>query len=89
MAIDLSNMLNNLVFTNEEIESFVEQDLPKWKEECDAPSKGTLFISQADFGGSVKELLLLALAIKYARKSRKEVTIVFDQSDSRLTSEIR
>ena len=89
MAIDLSNMLNHLVFTNEEIESFVEQDLPKWKEKCDAPGKDTLFISQADFGGSVKELLLLALAIKYARKSGKEVNIVFDQSDSRLTSEIR
>ena len=89
MIMELANILNCLIFTDAEVEKIVSQELPKWKEECDAGGESKLAFSQSVFGDSIKELLLIALAIKYAKRSGKEITIVSNEADVRGTSSVR
>lgn len=87
--MELTNILNGLIFTDAEVEKIVSHELPKWKEACDAGGEGKLAFSRSVFGDSIKELLLLALAIKYARRSGKAVTIVANETEAGIASVVR
>lgn len=87
--MNIGNLLNGLTFTDAEIETFVSEELPKWKKECDANENGNLSFHQSAFGNSIKELLLLAIAIKYAKRSGKGITVISGDMETPVATEIR
>lgn len=63
----------NYSFTDKDVEDMVLVELPQWKKACDDPSfDGILFHPDA-FGYSFKEMILLAMALKYATNAGKMV----------------
>ncbi len=60
----------------EEIEEIVSESLPAWKKICDSEPKEVI-LHQNDFGTSIRQFMLLAIAVKYAVRKDKTVTIVF------------
>ncbi len=88
-VMNIGNLLNGLTFTDAEIETFVSEELPKWKKECDANENGNLSFHQSAFGNSIKELLLLAIAIKYAKRSGKGITVISGDMETPVATEIR
>jgi hypothetical protein len=53
----------------------VDEYLPNWKRACDQSDVDVVLFSQSAFGNSSMEMLLLAVAIKYAGIAGKKVTI--------------
>jgi len=82
MTADFTNLLESIVYTDTQIRIFMGQELPKWKEEIDASNEKTLVFRQSEFGNSVKDLLLLALVIKYAQISGVAVTVIPDEAET-------
>jgi hypothetical protein len=68
----------NQKISHAEIVRIVDQQLPHWRAACDHAGAGTVYLNQRAFGLSDKELLLLAIAIKYAGIAKKNVTISQD-----------
>jgi hypothetical protein len=62
-------------FSDKEIAEIVGRELPEWKQMCDRTDGEVVLFHQDAFGQSVKELLLMALGIKYARQTQKEIVI--------------
>jgi hypothetical protein len=61
--------------SHSEIVRIVDHQLPHWRAACDHAGADTVYLNQRAFGLSDKELLLLAVAIKYAGIAKKNVTI--------------
>lgn len=63
-------------FSEDQIARIIEKELPDWKAACENQEAKTVLLTQAAFGHSAKEMLLLAAAIKYAGKAKKPVTVI-------------
>jgi hypothetical protein len=70
-----SNATSNPEISPFEILRIVDEQLPHWRAACDHAGADTVYLNQRAFGLSDKELLLLAVAIKYAGIAKKNVTI--------------
>ena len=64
--------------TEEAISTIVKNKLPAWKKACDAEDVEFVTFNQFQFGTTTDELLLMAIAIKYANLKGKEVKITAD-----------
>jgi len=53
-------------FTDENIADIVTEELPNWKKACDSAEADQVIFHPDAYGYSVRELLLMALAVKYA-----------------------
>lgn len=61
--------------TDETIESIVANELPAWKKSCDNADADNVIFDQSAFSNSTEELLLMAIAIKYAKLKGKTIMI--------------
>jgi len=63
-------------FSHEEIAKILAEQMPGWKAACENPGAEVVLLTQAAFGYSLEEIVLLAVAVKYAGTFGKTVTIV-------------
>ncbi len=80
---DSKNKLSRHVFTEEEISFVIKTELPEWEKGCDDISIQGMLMHSGAFGYSTSELLLSALAIKYATGKGKEVRIIPKQKETK------
>jgi hypothetical protein len=73
--MESSEVNGKRTISESEIRRIVDQQLPHWRAACDHVGADTVYLNQRAFGLSDKELLLLAVAIKYAGIAKKNVTI--------------
>jgi hypothetical protein len=62
-------------FTDEEIVSIIQKEMPGWITACSRADADHVISDQLAFGNSTEELLLMAIAIKYAKLQGKAVMI--------------
>ena len=62
-------------FTDEEIVSIMQKEMPEWITACSHADTDHVIFDQLAFGNSTEELLLMAIAIKYAKLQGKAVMI--------------
>jgi len=74
--MDISNWEKAENITAAEVEAIVNEELPQWKKACENAVAEIVIFHQDAFGNSFKELLLMAITIKYARLKGKSVTVV-------------
>jgi hypothetical protein len=53
-------------FTDDDIAATVSDEMPQWKKACDSSEADQVIFHPDAYGYTVKELLLMAFAIKYA-----------------------
>jgi hypothetical protein len=70
------NYQNLNSFLDEAVIRVIIEHLPAWKAACDNSAADTVILQQRAFGNSKDELVLLALAIRYAGIAHKNVTII-------------
>jgi hypothetical protein len=63
-------------YSRKEIVETVEMHLPKWKQACLDETSSFVTLSQSAFSNTVWDMHLLAVAIKYAKIVKKNVTVV-------------
>lgn len=73
--MDINDLIQEHRLTDEQIEEIISKELPEWKKGCDSDIQGVV-LHQDAFGYSTKELILQALAIKYAKQKGKEIHII-------------
>jgi hypothetical protein len=64
------------LFSDEAVIRIITEQLPAWKAACGNSTADTVLLQQRAFGNSKSELLLLALAVRYAGIVRKNITII-------------
>lgn len=74
--MDINNLTTNHNFSDAEIDEIVAEKLPQWRKACDNSAAEAVMFHQDAFGHSTEELLLMGLAIKYAKKKGKQIRIV-------------
>lgn len=58
-----------------DIDHIIEDELPEWKKLCSGTTAVTILLHHSAFDQSVDDLLLMAVAIKYACLAGKEVRV--------------
>jgi hypothetical protein len=76
MSIDPQIDLGYASFTDDDITKLVHEELPHWKDACEAQGADNVILTQRAFGHSAKKMFLLAAAIKYAGRAQKAVTLI-------------
>ena len=61
--------------TDEAIVKIITNKLPSWKSACEHAGADHVIFDQFAFGNTTDDLLLMAIAIKYAKLKGKSVTI--------------
>lgn len=74
--MDILETIQDHNFSDNEITEIISKELPTWKEACDKSTADAALFHQDAFGRSTKELLLMALAIKYAKVKGKHIKII-------------
>jgi len=67
--------MNQDALTDEAITRIEDENLPKWKRACLDPDASCVILAQRSSSSTDNDLFLLAVAIKYAGITKKDVTI--------------
>ncbi len=62
--------------TDDEIMRIAENHMPQWAKACGHEDQALVILNQRDFSKSGNDMLLLAIAIKYAGIARKNVSVI-------------
>ena len=69
-------------FEFDDLRRIVERYLPAWKRACTAPDTDGIVLHELAFGGSSRELLLFACAIKFAAANGKDIHVLCGKGDA-------
>ena len=71
-------------FTQKDIADIVAAEMPQWKIGCDNPETEQVTFYPDAFRCSVKDLLVMALAIKYATACKGKAMVIGPKLDEKL-----